>query len=262
MARFSSLSSSSSGNCSYIGSADSGILIDAGISAKQINLKLDCIGVDPVGIGAIFITHEHSDHVRGLRVFASKHNIPVYATQGTINALINSDTANGSFEINPINESGLEVNGQFITPFKTSHDSAQSCGYLIKTSDDRKIAIATDTGIITEETRAAVKGCDLIIAESNHDIGMLRNGNYPYMLKRRILSDKGHLSNIDCSRFVTELVQSGTTRIILGHLSKENNIPELAYQTSKSALDCAGAVNFKDYILKVAHPDIVETVVL
>ncbi len=262
MARFSSLSSSSSGNCTYIGSAKGGVLIDAGISAKQITLKLDCIGVDPVGIGAIFVTHEHSDHVRGLRVFASKHNIPVYATRGTVEALISSDTANGSFSINPIDENGIEINGQMILPFRTSHDAAQSCGYLVTTSDDRKIAIATDTGIITDETRSAVNGCDLILAESNHDIGMLRNGSYPYMLKRRILSDVGHLSNIDCSKFVTELVASGTTRVILGHLSKENNIPELAFQTTKSALDCAGAVNNRDYILKVAGSEAVETVVL
>lgn len=262
MARFSSLFSSSSGNCSYIGSAKGGILIDAGVSAKQINLKLDCIGVNPVDIGAIFVTHEHSDHVRGLRVFASKHKIPVYATQGTVDALISSGVANGSFEINPVDSDGIEVNGQFIVPFRTSHDSAQSCGFVVSTTDDRKIAVATDTGYVTEETRAAVKGCDLILAESNHDIGMVRNGIYPYLLKRRILSDVGHLSNIDCSNFVTDLVKNGTTRIVLGHLSKENNIPELAFQTSKSALDCAGAVQFRDYILSVAGDSEIETVVL
>ena len=262
MARFSSLFSSSSGNCSYIGSANGGILIDAGVSAKQINLKLDCIGVNPVDIGAIFVTHEHSDHVRGLRVLASKHKIPVYATQGTVDALISSGVANGSFEINPVDSEGIEVNGQFIVPFRTSHDSAQSCGFVISTTDDRKIAVATDTGYVTEETKTAVKGCDLILAESNHDIGMVRNGIYPYLLKRRILSDVGHLSNIDCSNFVTDLVKNGTTRIVLGHLSKENNIPELAFQTSKSALDCAGAVQFRDYILSVAGDSEIETVVL
>lgn len=262
MARFSSLFSSSSGNCSYIGSAKGGILIDAGVSAKQINLKLDCIGVNPVDIGAIFVTHEHSDHVRGLRVFASKHKIPVYATRGTVDALIASGVANGSFEINPIDSDGVEINGQFILPFKTSHDSAQSCGFVVTTTDDRKIAVATDTGYVTEDTKTAVRGCDLILAESNHDIGMVRNGIYPYLLKRRILSDVGHLSNIDCSNFVTELVKNGTTRIVLGHLSKENNIPDLAFQTSKSALDCAGAVQFRDYILTVAGDSEIETVVL
>ena len=262
MARFCSLFSSSSGNCTYIGSSDGGVLIDAGASAKQITLKLDCIGVSPADINAIFVTHEHSDHISGLRVFASRNNIPVYTRAGTLAALEKSKTANGSFDISVIPETGIECGGQFILPFATSHDSAESCGYVVTTSDDRKIAVATDTGIVTESIRRAVDGCDLILAESNHDIGMLRNGSYPYMLKRRILSDVGHLSNNACSEFVTELVKNGTTRIILGHLSKENNIPDLAFQTSKSALDCEGAVQFRDYILKVAGGPELETVVL
>ena len=262
MARFCSLFSSSSGNCTYIGSSEGGVLIDAGVSARQITLKLDCIGVSPADIGAIFVTHEHTDHVSGLRVFASKHNIPVYTTAGTLAALEKSGVANGKFEISEIPENGIECAGQFIRSFATSHDSAQSCGYVVTTSDDRRIAVATDTGIITDTIRNAVGGCDLILAESNHDIGMLRNGSYPYMLKRRILSDVGHLSNIACSQFVTELVQNGTTRLVLGHLSKENNMPDLAFQTSKAALDCAGAVQFRDYILKVAGGPESELVVL
>lgn len=262
MARFCSLFSSSSGNCTYIGSSDGGVLVDAGVNAKQITLKLDCIGVSPADISAIFITHEHSDHIGALRVFASKHHIPVYTKAGTLAALERSGIANGSFDISVIPENGIECGGQFVMPFATSHDSAESCGYVVTTSDDRKIAVATDTGIVTDSTKKAVDGCDLILAESNHDIGMLRNGSYPYMLKRRILSDVGHLSNAACSEFVTELVKNGTTRIILGHLSKENNIPELAFQTSKAALDCAGAVQFRDYILKVAGSPEPELVVL
>lgn len=262
MARFCSLFSSSSGNCTYIGSADGGILIDAGVSAKQIALKLDCIGVSTADIGAIFVTHEHSDHVRGLRVFASKNDIPVYATEGTAGVLERDGIANGKFRLNVIPDEGMECNGHYITSFKTSHDAAQSCGFVVHTSDDRKIAVATDTGVITDETVKAVTYCDLVLAESNHDIGMLRNGVYPYMLKRRILSDIGHLSNVACSEFITDLVRNGTTRVILGHLSKENNMPELAFQTSKSALDCVGAVQFKDYILKVAGGEQTEMVVL
>lgn len=262
MARFSSLFSSSSGNCSYIGSADGGVLIDAGMSAKQITMKLDCIGVSPSDISAIFVTHEHSDHVSGLRVLAARHGIPVYASAGTLAALERSGVCNGKFSANVIPKEGIECAGQFIKPFRTSHDSAESCGYVVTTSDDRKIAVATDTGIVTDTIREALDGCDLVLAESNHDIGMLRNGGYPYMLKRRILSDYGHLSNLACSQLVSELVKSGTTRIILGHLSRENNIPELAFQTSKAALDCEGAVEFRDYILKVAGAEQAETVVL
>ena len=252
MARFCSLFSSSSGNCTYIGSAGGGVLIDAGVSAKQIMLKLDCIGVSISDIGAIFVTHEHSDHIKGLRVFASKNNIPVYATAGTLNSLECAGVLNGKFKTDIITDGGIDCAGQHISPFRTSHDVAESCGFVVQTSDDRKIAVATDTGIVTDEMRTALDGCDLVLAESNHDVGMLRNGNYPYMLKRRILSDVGHLSNESCSELVTQLVKNGTTRVILGHLSKENNIPELAFQTSKAALDCAGAVQNRDYILKVA----------
>lgn len=262
MARFCSLFSSSSGNCTYIGSSEGGVLIDAGVSAKQINLKLDCIGVSPSDIGAIFVTHEHSDHVSGLRVFASRHGIPVYASAGTLAALEKSGVCNGKFSASVIPDEGIECAGQFIKAFATSHDSAQSCGFVVSTSDDRRIAVATDTGIVTDTIREAVDGCDLILAESNHDIGMLRNGAYPYMLKRRILSDVGHLSNLACSQLVTDLVKNGTTRLVLGHLSKENNIPDLAFQTSKAALDCAGAVQFRDYILKVAGGSEAEMVVL
>lgn len=261
MARFCSLFSSSSGNCTYIGSADGGILIDAGVSAKQIGLKLDCIGVDPFSIGAIFVTHEHSDHIKGLRVFASKYNIPVYASAGTIGELERLGVVNGRFQLNPI-EDIIFTAGMKTERFRTSHDVAESCGYIITTSDDRKIAVATDTGIVTDEMRNALAGSDLVLLESNHDIGMLRNGEYPYLLKRRILSDRGHLSNIACSEFAVELVKSGTTRLVLGHLSRENNIPELAFQTSKSALDCAGAVEYRDYLLQVAGSDKSEMVVL
>lgn len=261
MARFCSLFSSSSGNCTYIGSSGGGILIDAGVSAKQISLKLNGIGVDEKSIGAIFVTHEHSDHVKGLRVFASKFNIPVYATEGTIRELEKMGIINGKFPVMPIGD-GIECNGQLVVPFRTSHDVAESCGFSVTTSDDRKICVATDTGIVTDEMKNALTGCDLALIESNHDIGMLRNGFYPYALKRRILSDVGHLSNVACGDFSAELVKSGTTRFILGHLSHENNMPALAYRTTKSALDCLGAVENSDYILKVAGSEQPETVVL
>ena len=261
MARFCSLFSSSSGNCTYVGSSGGGLLVDAGVSARQITLKLDCIGVSPADIGAIFVTHEHSDHIKGLKVLAKKYNIPVFGTAGTIAELERIGCLDG-IDCSVIDEKGVDICSMHIDSFKTSHDVAQSCGYRIITSDERKIAIATDTGIVTEDMKSALNGCDLCLVESNHDIGMLRNGAYPYLLKRRILSDVGHLSNIACSEFVSELVKNGTTRLILGHLSKENNIPELAYQTSRSALECIGATEYRDYILKVAGADEPEMVVL
>lgn len=261
MARFCSLFSSSSGNCTYIGSSDGGILIDAGVSAKQISLGLDEIGVDESEINAIFVTHEHSDHIKGLRVFASKYNIPVYATAGTLSELEKAGVLNGKFSTSVI-EGEIECGGQLIKPFRTSHDVAESCGFSVTTGDGRQLCVATDTGIVTDEMREALTGSDLVLIESNHDIGMLRNGSYPYMLKRRILSDTGHLSNLACGEFVTELIKSGTTRFVLGHLSKENNIPALAYRTSKAALDCLGATENRDYILTVAGSGSPEMVVL
>ena len=140
----------------------------------------------------------------------------------------------------------------FIRPFRTSHDCAESVGYTVETPDNRKLSVLTDTGYVSDEMYNAVSGSDLILAESNHDIGMLRNGPYNYNLKRRILSDKGHLSNAACAELVTKLVGEGTTRLILGHLSKENNLPSLAFETTRSAMSMAGARENIDYLLSVA----------
>ncbi len=255
MARFSSLFSSSSGNCTYIGSGTGGVLIDVGVSAKQTLIALDCIGVDIKDIGAIFVTHEHSDHICGLRALASKYNIDVYTSEGTMNALERMGRLSPKFRCMVIPDSGVECRGMFVRPFRTSHDCAESFGFTVETPDERKLSVLTDTGVITDGMKSAVSGSDLILIESNHDIGMLRNGPYTYPLKRRILSDKGHLSNAACSELVTELVEQGTTRIVLGHLSKENNIPELAFQTSFAALETAGAKIDEDYTMYVAGQD-------
>ena len=262
MARFSSLFSSSSGNCTFIGSGTGGILVDVGVSAKQALAALDCIGVDIADIGAIFVTHEHSDHIKGLRALASKFKINVYTSQGTMNVLEDTGKLCDKYNCSVIPESGVECRGMFVRPFRTSHDCAESLGFTVETPDDRKISVLTDTGYVSDDMYRAVSGSDLILAESNHDVGMLRNGPYTYPLKRRILSDVGHLSNIACSELVTKLVEEGTTRIVLGHLSKENNMPELAYQTSRAALESAGAHENSDYMMYVAGQGDMRTVVL
>ncbi len=153
-----------------------------------------------------------------------------------------------------IDENGYDANGIFVKPFRTSHDAAESCGYVIETPDGRKISVATDLGVMTSTVHNAICGSDLVLLESNHDIRMLENGPYPYPLKKRILSEKGHLSNDSCADEAVKLIESGTTRLILGHLSKENNFPELAYQTTYASLACAGAKEDSDYILKIAKP--------
>lgn len=251
MSRFCSLFSSSSGNSTYIGTTKEGILIDAGVSAKKITEALTARDIDPKTLRAIFVTHEHTDHTNGIRVLASKYNIPVYATGGTLDALEESGILNGKFRCDVIEDSGLEVCGMFVKPFRTPHDAKESCGYTVMMPDERKISVATDIGHMTDEIIKSVSRSDLILIESNHDIGMLQAGDYPYVLKRRILSDIGHLCNEKCAETVKLLLEKGTTRFFLGHLSEHNNIPDLAYRTTYAALCEAGAKHGTDYTLEV-----------
>ena len=251
MARFCSLFSSSSGNSTFISSATSSVLVDAGVSAKRMMKALSDRVIDPKTIGGIFITHEHSDHIKGLRILASNYHIPVYATEGTISALEENGTINGKFPFEVMPNEGVVVGDMLVKSFKTPHDSRESCGYTVTMPDMQKLAVATDIGHITDEIMRNLKGCSLVMLESNHDEGMLQNGPYPYYLKRRILSDVGHLSNNSCAAVVTELLRSGASRFFLGHLSEENNFPALAYETSRAALLSAGAVEGRDFLLEV-----------
>lgn len=246
------LFSSSSGNCTYIGSAAGGILIDSGVSAKRIALALRDNGVDPGRIGAVFVTHEHTDHITGLRVFCERGHIPVFATAGTLRALRQAGALTANIQASVMPKGGVEVNGILVQSFRTSHDCAEPCGFTCEAGNGEKFAVATDTGFLTEETCAALLGSDTVLIESNHEVTMVQNGPYPYFLKRRILSDAGHLSNSACSEFLPKLLQSGTGRFILAHLSRENNTPDLAYATARAAFDIAGAKAGVDYELTVA----------
>lgn len=261
MARFCTLCSSSSGNSTYIGHTGGGILIDAGTNAKQLTLALEKINIAPESIHGIFVTHEHTDHIGALRVFASRYSIPVFATRGTLLALEKSGHLKGNFSFYTI-DSGVEVCDMNVTSIKTSHDSAESCGYTINMPDDRKISVVTDTGIITQDIIDKASGSDLILLESNHDKKMLNNGPYPYYLKNRILSDKGHLSNDACAEAARHFVNTGTTRLVLGHLSRENNTATAAYKATSNALGEMGAVEGIDYLLQVAPPTLGERMVI
>lgn len=252
MARFCPLFSGSSGNSYYIGSASSGILIDAGRTAKQLTNMLELCGIGTNAVKAIFVTHEHSDHVKGLRVFASRNHIQVYSSLGTLNALEKMGCLDGKFPIDVINEKGIECADMLIRPFHTSHDSVESVGYRIQTHDGRSIGFSTDLGFMSDIVRNELTGADLVVLESNHDIGMLKNGPYPYPLKQRILSATGHLSNLACADELCGLVDKGTTRFVLAHLSSENNTPELAHQTALCSLSLAGMNEGIDYQLSVA----------
>ncbi|MBR6785987.1 MAG: MBL fold metallo-hydrolase [Clostridia bacterium] len=252
MAKFCSLYSSSSGNCTYIGTSQGGILVDIGVSAKRTCEALCGIGVDPSSIAAIFITHEHADHVNGVKVFAKKHGIKIYATAGTLAGMEEQNALDPRIQTEVVPWSGVEAAGIFVRPFATPHDSRESSGYSVVTPDGKRISVATDIGKVTDTVMNAIHGSDLVLLESNHDVGMLQNGPYPFFLKQRILSDHGHLSNENCAKTAVKLVESGTTRLVLGHLSKENNIPSLAYETTRSAMTLAGAKEGLDYLLTVA----------
>ncbi len=259
MSKFATLYSGSSGNCTYIGGSRGGILIDAGVSAKAIVTGLSSIGSDISEVEAIFVTHEHGDHIRGITVLCAKHGIPVYATGGTLSGM--GVTGHEPYLCSEMN-GAVEAAGMEISNFSTLHDTRESCGYRVKTADGRIVAVCTDLGLITDEVKAALTGADLVMLESNHDIMMLQNGPYPYPLKRRVMSDTGHLSNAVCADILPELLQSGATRFMLAHLSKENNFPQLALETSKSTLTLSGFTAGKDYILEVAAPSVPKVLVL
>lgn len=253
MARFCSLFSGSDGNCTFVSAGSTNILIDAGVSTKRIEEALSSRDIDPSSIQAIFVTHEHSDHISGIRVFQKRYGCQIFATEGTLKGMEKSVPINDSFcciNIHPILPYGdLEIEW-----FHTPHDTNQSCDYIIRTPDDRKIAVCTDLGHITGEIKQKLRTCDFVLLESNHDIKMLKAGPYPPPLQERILGPKGHLSNDTCATLLPELVQSGVTQIKLGHISKHNNLFSLAEKTAVDALTNAGCILNEDYRLSLAKP--------
>ncbi len=251
MAKVIPLFSGSSGNSYLICSGGSSLLIDVGRNAKQTALALEKNGVDPKSIEAVFITHEHTDHVQGLRVFANKYNLPVFMSEGTKNALAEKRYIDDKTRCYIIGSGGVDLSTMHIDRFPISHDCAEGCGYRVDMGN-RRFALATDLGYVSEEVEQALLGCDAVTIESNHDVNMLRMGPYPYILKRRIMSDKGHLSNTVCSELLPKLVKGGTKRFILAHLSRENNMPEIAYRESLNVLNENDMELMSDFTLDVA----------
>ncbi len=231
--RFVSIASGSSGNCTYIGSGDTHILVDAGISCKRIADSLHSLDVKPEELNGIFITHEHSDHIQGLRVLAKKYGIGIYGTQQTLDRIRSFDKKHEIDEglYCPVQPDVPVKTGDFlVNPFSSSHDAANPVVYRIH-QGKRSVAVVTDLGVYSQYTVNHLLGLDAILLEANHDLKMLETGPYPYYLKRRIMGNYGHLSNESSGRLLNEVLHDGMKHVVLGHLSKENNYEALAYET-------------------------------
>jgi len=234
-----SLSSGSSGNCIYAGCGGTHILIDAGRSAKATVELLARINIKITDISAIFITHEHIDHVNGLKVLTNKYKIPVYMVWESFDNLTadykSALSVGGVINfISPDDKESIKIGGLQIKCYAAPHDSAANVGYIISPSGGKKtVGIITDAGYITKEIAEAMRGCGIIYIESNHDPDMLRDSSYPAQIKQRIKSKRGHLSNQECAEILPYLIKNGARRIILYHLSGENNTKELAVKEAK-----------------------------
>lgn len=231
--RFCNIASGSSGNCTYIGDDETHIIVDAGISGKRIEAGLNDLELTTSDVTGVLITHEHTDHIGGLGILARKYGIPIYATEGTIDAIQMmpkfSDIPDTLFHVVRADES-FKLGDFEILPVGVSHDAAEPVAYRIE-NNGRRASIATDLGIYDEHIVECMRDSDILMLEANHDVHMLEVGPYPYMLKRRILGERGHLSNDLCGRLLTELMSDRLQQVILGHLSQENNLAELAYET-------------------------------
>jgi phosphoribosyl 1,2-cyclic phosphodiesterase len=240
--RLCSIASGSSGNCIYIGSEETHILVDAGISCKRIEAGLKKAELTGNDISGLFITHEHSDHIQGLGVLARRYGIPIYATKGTIEGILHGAKSLGEINEALFHEVNVDEDFQLgdltVHPFRISHDAKEPCGYRFE-SDGREAAIATDLGTFNPYIVENLQGVNAVLLEANHDVRMLQAGPYTYALKQRILSDRGHLSNENSGLLLNKILHDDLKHILLGHLSKENNMPELAFETVKLEINAA-----------------------
>ncbi len=254
MLNFCSLYSGSSGNSLFVQSDNTKILVDCGVSCKKVEEALKTIEVDSSSIDAILITHEHIDHVRGLSIFASKYNVPVFASLNTFDYMEKTTT-----KINQKNLKNFQINDKFtigdleISPFAIPHDAVNPCGFNIS-NNNNKISIATDIGHMTNSILKELEGSSFVLLESNYDTSVLKCCSYPFTLKTRISGPTGHLSNKIASKTLSYLFKNGLKSAMLGHLSKESNFPELAYQTALDEL-ISNDIDVSSISLDIAHRD-------
>lgn len=256
--KFCSIASGSSGNCIYAGSAGTSVLVDAGISGRRIEQGLRDIELTTTDIDGILVTHEHSDHVKGLGVLARRYGIPVYGTSGTIQAIRESGTigkiSDDLFRTVSADEEFM-IGDLTIRPFAVSHDAAEPVGYRIM-HNGKSCAVATDMGCYDDYIVSNLKDLDVLLLEANHDVRMLEAGRYPYYLKRRILGEKGHLSNETCGQLLGRLLHDSIREIFLGHLSRENNYEALAFETVSDEVTFGdNPYRSKDFHIAIAHRD-------
>ena len=256
------LFSSSSGNSIYISIGGVRLLVDAGVTASRIEANLREIGADAGSLDAILVTHDHIDHIRGLAVLCRRHGVPVYANEGTWNAILQREPGfprrcmrtfytGENFYIGPLD----------VHPFPIPHDAAEPVGYTL-TCQGLRCAVATDIGHIDQAWLSAVAGAQAVVLESNHDVDMVTQGAYPQRLKRRILGRNGHLCNADCAAALIALAKKGTQAVFLSHLSADNNLPELAYNTVCEALERAGYAVGSDVRVMVSRRESVSDLLI
>lgn len=259
-----SIASGSSGNCICVGDDETHVLVDAGISGKKIENGLNSIDLTSRDMQGILITHEHGDHIAGLGVMARRYGLPIYATAGTIDAIKNTSSVGKIdetlfHEILP--EETFSIGDLGITPISISHDAADPVAYRIK-NGKRSFAVVTDLGTYDEELVGKLQGLDAMLLEANHDLHMLETGIYPYPLKRRIMGDKGHLSNESSGQLLGELLHDGFGTVMLGHLSKENNYEELAYESVRLEITMGdNPYKAEDFPMYVAKRDTASPVI-
>lgn len=256
MAKFYPMFSGSEGNSTYIGDAEGGVLIDVGVSYRRIKNALSEKGIAIDSVKAILITHEHSDHIKGLKVFLKNNPVPVIASRDTVYALefygaITSDSPRIYID----EEDEYKLGEMLIKRFPTSHDCKGSSCFTVTLPGGIKTAVCTDLGIMSDDIKEGLKGSRIIMLESNHDPVMLRMGPYPPELKIRIGSDKGHLPNAVCAETLAFFYENGTSRFVLGHLSENNNTADKASSATRAALMDKGATENEDYILYIAEKE-------
>ncbi|MCR4694521.1 MAG: MBL fold metallo-hydrolase [Pseudobutyrivibrio sp.] len=264
---FFSIASGSSGNCICVGDDSTHVMIDAGISGKRIEAGMNKYNYTTADMAGLLITHEHSDHVSGLGVISRKYHIPIYATAATIRA-IRSQKSLGNIDdtlfhvIYP--DQDFTLGSLTIHPFHISHDAADPVAYRIENIRS-KVAVCTDLGYYDDYIIDNLTGLDAMLLEANHDIHMLEVGSYPYQLKQRILSDHGHLSNEASGQLLCKVLNDNIKHIFLGHLSHENNYPDLAYETVNLEINMDGSIPYKgkDFDITVAsRTDVSQRVII